>query len=278
MIFLQVLGNITMHLPGDPFHAKRQYQNFTELSNFIGEQIERRQSQLKSETNCLLDALLQEMNVPQSKITVRQIRGIMIDLLIAGMETTSTTILWAILLLAKFPAVQQRVYNEIHEVLDDRVPRFADRHKLVYTEAVLHEVQRFASIAPLSIPHVATDTFEVDGFVIPKNAVLIANLYAAHHDEEVWPDPHNFNPLNFFDETKRCFVNREYLVPFAVGRRSCLGEMLALQELFVFFAGLVRSFRFSESTQFPLPDVHESTITATRSPKKFKIDATLRKV
>ena len=80
------------------------------------------------------------------------------------METTTTTLQWALLLLATSPDVQEAARVEILEAIGtERLPALADRAKLPYTEAVICEVQRFASIVPLGVAHVATRNTNVLG-------------------------------------------------------------------------------------------------------------------
>ena len=82
------------------------------------------------------------------------------------METTTTTLLWALLLLATSPDVQDAVRTEIREAIGtERLPALADRAKLPYTEAVICEVQRYASIVPLGLLHSVTQNTHAYGIL-----------------------------------------------------------------------------------------------------------------
>ena len=96
-----------------------------------------------------------------------------------GSETTADTLRWAFLILAQRPDVQERVRAEVHERIGrERAPRYSDRSALRYTEAVLNEVHRFASIVPTSTAHRATRDVELRGYLIPEDSIVHPNLCA----------------------------------------------------------------------------------------------------
>ena len=149
------------------------------------------------------------------------------------METNSTTLRWGVMFMAKFPEIQKRARQEIHEYIGRvRMPEMVDRSVLKYTDAVLSEVQRFATIVPLSIARTTTGPTCLGGYDLPDKTIIIPNLFAVHRDPELWPDPLNFNPdANFLVKNSKGEItdqkNQEYLIPFSLGKRSCPGETLA---------------------------------------------------
>lgn len=124
-----------------------------------------------------------------------------------------------------------------------------------YTNAVIHEVQRFADILPLGVPHKTSRDIELQGFLIPKGTTLITNLSSALKDETVWEKPLCFHPEHFLDAQGH-FVKPEAFMPFSAGRRSCLGEPLARMELFLFFTCLLQRFSISVPDGQPQPSDH----------------------
>ncbi|KAL7991372.1 hypothetical protein Chor_015628, partial [Crotalus horridus] len=116
------------------------------------------------------------------------------NLFIAGMDTTSNTLCWAILLMMKYPEVQRKVQEEIAKEIGVREPKTEDRVKMPYTNAVIHEIQRFAdigmNIAPL--------------------------LTSVLHDESQWEKPHDFYPEHFLDSEGK-FVKKDAFMPFSAG-------------------------------------------------------------
>ena len=198
-------------------------------------------------------------------------------LTIAGQETTSTSILWALLLIAKNQNVQQLVHEEINQVVRDREPNSADRAQMPYTESVLNEVLRFAAIFSI-IPHTVVSPVTIGGFDLPVDTIVLGNLYGIMHDPNVWPDPDHFNPeanfptAVFSNEEREALARRmQCFIPFSVGKRVCLGETLSRQELFIFFVGLMQRFRLVASAEHPLPSEHLGTHGITRAPMSYKL-------
>ena len=195
------------------------------------------------------------------------------------METTSTTLRWALLLMASYPEIQEKVRAEIFEQIGrERLPQYADRSLLPFTEAVLCEVHRFVSIVPSGIAHSAERETRVRGYTIPKDSMIIVNLYAVHRQANLWPDPHHFNPeVNFVKRSngKVELKNTEFLVPFGVGKRQCLGEPLARQEQFLFFVGLLQRFRVSPVKELTLPPVSKCVSGVTRQPLPHELHFSL---
>ncbi|XP_060545352.1 cytochrome P450 2K1-like isoform X2 [Pantherophis guttatus] len=169
--------------------------------------------------------------------------GLVDNLFIAGMDTTSNTLYWALLLMMKYPEVQRKVQEEIAKEVGVRQPRTEDRFKMPYTNAVIHEIQRFADIIPTNLPHATTKDITFKGFFIPKGMQIIPLLPSVLHDESQWEKPHEFYPEHFLDSEGK-FVKRDAFMPFSAGQRVCAGETLAKMELFLFFTNLLQRFTF----------------------------------
>ncbi|XP_028640134.1 cytochrome P450 2D3-like [Grammomys surdaster] len=205
----------------------------------------------------LTDAFLAEMEKakrnPESSLNEATLPLLILDLFGAGIVTTSITLTWALLLMILHPDVQRRVQQEIDEVIGQvRCPEMEDQARMPYTNAVIHEVQRFADIVPVSLPHKTSRDIEVEGFLIPKGTTLIPNLSSVLKDETVWEKPLHFHPEHFLDAQGH-FVKHEAFMPFSAGRRACLGEPLARMELFLFFTCLLQRFSFSVPAGHPRP-------------------------
>nr|XP_021498839.1 cytochrome P450 2D4 [Meriones unguiculatus] len=222
----------------------------------------------------LTDAFLAEVEKakgnPESSFNDGNLRMVVADLFTAGMVTTSTTLSWALLLMILHPDVQRRVQQEIDEVIGQaRRPEMADQARMPYTNAVVHEVQRFGDVLPLGVPHKTSRDIEVLGFLIPKGTTLITNLSSVLKDETVWEKPLQFHPEHFLDAQGH-FVKHEAFMPFSAGRRACLGEPLARMELFLFFTCLLQRFSFSVPEGQPRPSDH-GVFGALTSPSPYQL-------
>ncbi|XP_065109227.1 cytochrome P450 2K1-like [Paramisgurnus dabryanus] len=167
-----------------------------------------------------------------------------LNLFVAGTDTTGTTLRWGLMIMAKYPHIQDRVQEEIDRVIGGRQPMVDDRKNLPYTDAVIHEVQRLANIVPMNLPHTTSCDVNFNGYFIKKGTTVIPLLTSVLRDESVWKKPHSFYPEHFLDE-KGTFIKNDAFMPFSAGRRICLGESLARMELFLFFTSLLQIFRFT---------------------------------
>nr|XP_021498841.1 cytochrome P450 2D26-like isoform X2 [Meriones unguiculatus] len=227
----------------------------------------------------LTDAFLTEMEKakgnPESSFNERNLRMVVANLFMAGIVTTSTTLSWALLLMILHPDVQRRVQKEIDEVIGQaRHPEMADQAHMPYTNAVVHEVQRFADIVPMNVAHMTSRDIEFQGFRIPKGTTLIPNLSSVLKDETVWEKPLQFHPEHFLDAQGH-FVKHEAFMPFSAGHRVCLGEPLARMELFLFFTCLLQRFSFSVPEGQPQPSDY-GIFTLPVTPKPYQLCAVVR--
>ncbi|XP_054838531.1 cytochrome P450 2J2-like [Eublepharis macularius] len=183
-------------------------------------------------------------NDPNSTYNEDNLTQCIFDLFIAGTETTSLTLQWALLLMANHPDIQEKVHKEMEKALgSSQVFNYQDWKKLPYTNAVIHEIQRSQYILITGLPRQTTKDVNILGFVIPKGTMIYPDLRSVLLDPKEWETPEAFNPNHFLDKDGN-FVEREAFLPFGAGARVCLGEQLAKLELFIFFIKLLRSFTF----------------------------------
>jgi len=196
------------------------------------------------------------------------------DLFSAGSETTATTLAWAVNYMLLHPEVQTKVQEEVDQVLGDRAPSLADRGRLCFTEATIFEIQRLGSIAPQAVPHRTHGDVTIRGYKIPKDTFVFSMLYYIMRDPDHWEEPDKFKPERFLDHEGR-LVRHERFLPFGVGKRHCIGESLARDELFLIFTRLIQLFTFSACPGMaqPSPDPVAGFILA---PKPYYAVATPR--
>ncbi|XP_056144014.1 cytochrome P450 2K1-like isoform X1 [Lampris incognitus] len=201
----------------------------------------------KEENSGVLDSHYHEENLI---VTVN-------NLFAAGTDTTGTTLRWSLLLMAKYPHIQDQVQEELSRVIGNRQVVVEDRKNLPFTDAVIHETQRLASVTPIAIPHITSQDVTFQGYFIKKGTTVYPLLISVLNDESEWESPHTFNPAHFLDENGK-FVRNNGFMPFSAGRRVCVGESLARMELFLFFTSLLQRFRFT-----PPPGVTEEELDLT---------------
>ena len=146
----------------------------------------------------------------------KQLVAALFNLFNGGTETTVSTLRWAILLMAKYPEVQKKVQKEIDTEIGAKSPEISDKSKLKFTDAVLFEVQRVASLDPSEV-HRVTKTVTIRGYTIPKDSIALLNFFAVHRDKRIWKDPEYFHVENFYDEEKKSIKNTDRLIHFGLG-------------------------------------------------------------
>ncbi|KAJ8651111.1 hypothetical protein MRB53_004134 [Persea americana] len=202
----------------------------------------------------LLD--LKDSNDTDLQLDRPNIKAIILDMLAAGMDTSSTAIEWALSDMLKHPQVLKKVQEELERVVGlERMVEESDLANLDYFDMVVKESMRLHPVAPLLIPHEAMEDCTVNGFHIPKRSRVIINVWAIGQDPEVWPNPQEFIPERFagtnIDVTGRDFQ----LLPFGSGRRGCPGLQLGLTVVRLVLAQLVHCF------DWELPDgLHPSDL------------------
>ncbi|KAM9358055.1 uncharacterized protein ABDE67_003558 [Symphorus nematophorus] len=263
-------------LPG-PHKAVQQIWN--DIKSFIQEELkEHRQNWDPSDPRDYIDCYLNEIQTTKGQadgtFDEENLIICVLDLFVAGSETTSTTLRWAFLYMAKYPEIQAKVQAEIDKVIgQSRQPSMDDRANLPYTNAVIHEVQRIGNIVPLSLPHFTNRDVQLGGYTVPKGVTIVPNLTSVLFDKNEWETPFTFNPGHFLNEEGN-FVKRAAFIPFSAGKRVCLGENLARMELFLFFTSFMQHFTFSMPAG--VKPVMDYRTGITLAPQPYEICATSR--
>ncbi|CAI0431689.1 unnamed protein product [Linum tenue] len=165
----------------------------------------------------------------------------------AGTDTSSSTVEWAVAELIRHPNILAQLQTELDSVVGpDRLVSEQDIPNLPYLQAVIKETFRLHPSTPLSLPRLAAQSCEINGYHIPKGATLLVNVWAIARDPEVWSDPLRFDPGRFLPGGDKPGVDVKgsdfELIPFGAGRRICAGMSLGLRMVQLMTAVLVHAF------------------------------------
>jgi cytochrome P450 len=168
-----------------------------------------------------------------------ELRDELMTLLVAGHETTASALAWAFERIARTPRVADRLAEEAASDDDDDS----------YVTATIHEALRRRPVIPNAAPRLVKKPVTVGGWDYPPDILLVASAYLVHHDPDIYPDPYEFRPERFLEESPGTYT----WIPFGGGRRRCLGASFALLEM-----KLVLKAVFAESTVRPVSDGMET--------------------
>uniref|UniRef100_A0A286XLL7 Cytochrome P450 family 2 subfamily F member 1 n=1 Tax=Cavia porcellus TaxID=10141 RepID=A0A286XLL7_CAVPO len=259
----------------------RMFKNFRGMKELIAHSVREHQASLDPDSprdfiDCFLTKMAQEKKDPLSHFCMDTLLMTTHNLLFGGTETVGTTLRHAFLILMKYPKVQARVQEEIDRVVGrSRLPSLNDRAAMPYTDAVIHEVQRFADIIPMNLPHRVTRDTIFRGFLLPKGTDVITLLNTVHSDPSQFVKPQEFNPEHFLD-ANQSFKKSPAFMPFSAGRRLCMGESLARMELFLFFTAILQSFTLQPLVAPEDIDLTPLSTGLGKVPRPFEMCMSLR--
>ncbi|KAE9590462.1 hypothetical protein Lal_00023284 [Lupinus albus] len=252
----------------DLFSEKGLKKTGEKLDAFIQRMVDEHRSRKQGDTSMIGHLLKQQEAQPQY-YTDQIIKGLLMDLLNAGTDTSAVTLEWAISNLVNNPEILEKARKELDtEIGKDRLMIETDITKLPYLQNVVYETLRLHPAAPLLVPHFSSDECTIGEYKIPKETTLYVNIWAIHRDPDLWKDPLVFKPERFEKEGE---VNK--LLAFGVGRRACPGENMAQRTLSLTLGLLIQCFDWKR-IGVELVDLTEGQgITV---PKKYPLEAMCR--
>uniref|UniRef100_A0A2K6R7R6 Cytochrome P450 2C3-like n=1 Tax=Rhinopithecus roxellana TaxID=61622 RepID=A0A2K6R7R6_RHIRO len=217
------------------------FKNYALQRSFILEKVKEHQESLdinnpRDFIDYFLIQMEKEKHNKESEFTMDNLVATIWDMFSAGTETTSTTMRYGLLLLLKHPEISAKVREEIdHVVGKNRSVCMQDRSRMPYTDAVVHEIQRYIDLVPTSLPHAVTQDIRFREYLIPKGTTILTALTSE------FPNPEKFDPGHFLDESGN-FKKSDYFMAFSAGKRICAGEGLARMELFLILTTILQNF------------------------------------
>ncbi|KAI0351871.1 cytochrome P450 [Trametes cingulata] len=203
--------------------------------------------------------------------------------LIGGVETTSSIKQWFAAHIPACPEIQAKAQAELDSVCGrDRLPTVGDEAKMPYIHAIVKEVERCHNPFWLGTPHVNTEDFFYKGYLIPKGTVVVTNTWTMHHDPGRYPDPYEFKPERYLNNSLSCSESANLANPmerdhwmFGAGRRICPGIALGEREIFLAVSHLLWAYNMEELPDEPI-DLKEYDGQSGRSPVPNRIRLTPR--
>nr|XP_045008630.1 cytochrome P450 2C26-like isoform X1 [Jaculus jaculus] len=245
--WMQVYNNFPGLINYFPGSHNTVFKNYDYVKNYVLKKIEEHQESLDTKNprdfiDYFLMKGMQEKPSQQVEFSHENLATTVFDLFAAGTETTSTTLRYGLLLLLKHPHVTAKVQEEIDHVIGrHRSPCMQDRSRMPYTDATLHEIQRYIDLIPTNLPHAVTCDIKFRNYLIPKGTTVLTSLSSVLHDSKEFPNPEVFDPSHFLDGNGN-FKKSDYFMPFSTGKRICAGEGLARMELFLFLTTILQNF------------------------------------
>ena len=216
---------ISLSPPPEEGLAARALERFGPFARFlelqrqadalIFELIDERRAE-EGERDDILSMLLDARHSDGSPMSAQELRDELMTMLVAGHETTASSLSWAFERLTRTPAVLGRLVEEIDCGDGD-----------AYLTATIQETLRRRPVLPNAAPRLAVREVEVGGWTYPPGVALVVSTYLLHHDADVYPDPYSFRPERFLEEGPGTYTR----TPFGGGRRRCLGASFATQEM-----------------------------------------------
>jgi cytochrome P450 len=179
-----------------------------------------------AERDDILSMLLEARHEDGSVMSPQELRDELMTLLVAGHETTASTLAWTFERLVRLPEVLGRLYDEVNGPDGD-----------AYITATVQEALRRRPVLPNAAPRLVKQPIEVGGWSYPVDVCLVPNAYLIHHDPELYPDPYLFRPERFLDDSPGTYT----WIPFGGGRRRCVGASFAMLEMKIVIRSILES-------------------------------------
>ncbi|KAK3019702.1 hypothetical protein RJ639_003936, partial [Escallonia herrerae] len=221
-------------------------------------------------TKTMIDAMLALQDTEPENYSDNIIKGNISTMLIAGTDTSTVTIEWALSLLVNHPKVLEKARAELDSYVgQDRLVDEPDIPKLHYLQSIVNETLRLFPAIPLLVPHESSANSTVGGFDVPRGTMLLVNAWAMHRDPTVWDDPTTFRPERFEGGENGAYK----FVPFGMGRRQCPGAGMANRVVALTLAVMIQCFEWERVSE-ELVDMSEGV--GITMPKALPLEAMCR--
>ncbi|GMH09466.1 hypothetical protein Nepgr_011307 [Nepenthes gracilis] len=227
---------------------KRMTIHFGKMMDLFNTMINQRLLAIKSgsfEIKDVLDELLAVNYENCEEFKQSYLRNLLLDLFAAGTDTTSSTLEWAMAELLHNPDKLTNAKEELERIIGrGNIVQEGDIDRLLYLQSIVKETFRLHPPVPFLIPRKVTADVELCGFTVPKDAQVLVNAWAIGRDQNLWENPHSFEPERFLGLEMDVKGQDFELIPFGAGRRICPGLPLAIRMLHLMLGSLIHSFNW----------------------------------
>ncbi|KAJ4914122.1 hypothetical protein Rs2_08743 [Raphanus sativus] len=186
------------------------------------------------------------------------IKGLILMMVIGGTDTSALTVEWAMSNLLNHPQVFETTRQNIDAHMEPsssssnrRLLKEDDQVNMDYLNNVVSETLRLCPVAPLMVPHFSSSDCVIGGFDIPRDTIVLVNLWAIHRDPSVWDDPTSFKPERF-ERRDQLGQYSSKMMPFGLGRRVCPGLGLANRVVGLVLGSMVQCFEWESGSGGPV--------------------------
>ncbi|KAK9054390.1 hypothetical protein SSX86_025468 [Deinandra increscens subsp. villosa] len=258
---------------------------FQELDSFYQQQIDERlnndqkhklhqANEEEGDDDDVIDILLQLAKDELFTITHKEIRAMLMDVLIAGTDTSAASVIWAMTSLIKNPKVMKKAQEEVRNVIgkNGKIREGDHLPKLTYLKAVIKETMRLYPPTPLLVPRETRQDAILNGFKIKKKTLVFVNAWAMGRDPKSWENPEEFLPERFLGGCDIDFKGNDFeLTPFGAGRRICPGMSTGVATVELLLANLLYSFDWGLPDDVRTEDINYGTNAGITMHKKDEL-------
>jgi unspecific monooxygenase len=237
-------------------------RNRQQLDQLIYAEIAERRRQNPENRIDILSLLISAKDEVGNSMTDQGLRDELMTLLLAGYETTATSISWALYLIHKHPEIREKLLQELDTLgsLPDPMSIF----RLPYLTAVCNETLRIHPVAMLTFPRIVQEPLKLLGYSLEPGIIVAGCIYLTHQRKDLYPEPKQFKPERFIEGQ---FSPYEF-IPFGGGVRRCMGEALAIFEMKLVLATILSRYQLAlVDTQPEVPRRRGVTLAPARGVK-----------
>jgi cytochrome P450 family 110 len=241
-----------------------------EIDELLYAEIRERRAEGNLEGKDILTLLMLARDEEDKPMSDQELRDELITLLIAGHETTASSLAWALYWIHSLPEISEKLEAELATLTPDFDPNAIAQ--LPYLNAVCQETLRLYPIAIIASPRVPRASVEISGHHFEAGTRLFPCIYLAHHREATFPEPKRFRPERFIERSYSPF---EFL-PFGGGNRRCIGIAFALYEMKLILATMLLHGRLALTSNAPMPPVRRGVTVAPPGDLRLRVLNTQR--